>query len=155
MSNYHPTLAKYPIGEMLYYTALRPVRTHSCVRLPYPKPTLHTIRPNPAQEKNKRCAAKHPPLRTFLYWHCSVASAACGAVLMLNVANVIMLPIPMLPIINLSRHPHWELKIETGWSRAFRLGVFDADAPSSNRACGFPAHGFPCETDFIGNTSFW
>ena len=23
--------------------------------------------PNPAQEKNKRCAAKHLPLRTFLY----------------------------------------------------------------------------------------
>ena len=41
------------------------------------------------------------------------------------------------------------------WSRAFRLGDSDADAPSSNRACGFPAHGFPCETDVIGNTSFW
>jgi hypothetical protein len=29
-------------------------------------PPLRTIHPNPAQEKNKRCAAKHPPLRTFL-----------------------------------------------------------------------------------------
>ena len=38
----------------------------------------------------------------------------CGAVLLLNVANVVMLPIPMLPVINLSRRPHWELKIETG-----------------------------------------
>ena len=36
------------------------------------------------------------------------------------------------------------------WSRAFRLGSSDADAPSSNRACGFPAHGFPCETGVIG-----
>ena len=37
-----------------------------------------------------------------------------------------------------------------GWSRAFRLGFAGADAPSSNRACGFPAHGFPCETGVIG-----
>ena len=36
------------------------------------------------------------------------------------------------------------------WSRAFRLGVSGAEAPSSNRACGFPAHGFPCETGVIG-----
>lgn len=36
------------------------------------------------------------------------------------------------------------------WSRAFRLGFSDAGAPSSNRACGFPAHGFPCETGVIG-----
>ena len=34
--------------------------------------------------------------------------------LLLNVANEVMLPIPMLPIVNLLRHPHWELKIETG-----------------------------------------
>ena len=27
---------------------------------------LHTIRPNLAQENNKRCAVKHPSLRTFL-----------------------------------------------------------------------------------------
>jgi hypothetical protein len=31
-------------------------------------PPLRTIHPNPAQETNKRCAAKHLPLRTFLYW---------------------------------------------------------------------------------------
>ena len=36
------------------------------------------------------------------------------------------------------------------WSRAFRLSSSDAEAPSSNRACGFPAHGFPCETGVIG-----
>ena len=36
------------------------------------------------------------------------------------------------------------------WSRAFRLGSSDVEAPSSNRACGFPAHGFPCETGVIG-----
>ena len=36
------------------------------------------------------------------------------------------------------------------WSRAFRLGVSGVEAPSSNRACGFPAHGFPCETGVIG-----
>ena len=36
------------------------------------------------------------------------------------------------------------------WSRAFRLGSSGAEAPSSNRACGFPAHGFPCETGVIG-----
>jgi hypothetical protein len=44
-------------------------------------------------------------------------------VLLLNVANhlrqgyggqdVIMLPLPMLPIINLVHRPHWKLKIET------------------------------------------
>ena len=28
---------------------------------------LLTTQPNPAQGKNKRCAAKHHPLRTFLY----------------------------------------------------------------------------------------
>jgi hypothetical protein len=33
-----------------------------------PLPPLLTIRPNPAQEKYKRCAAKHHPLRTILYW---------------------------------------------------------------------------------------
>ena len=34
--------------------------------------------------------------------------------LLLNVANVVMLPIPMLPVANLSRRPYWELEIETG-----------------------------------------
>jgi hypothetical protein len=55
---------------------------------------LRTIHQNPAQETDKRCAAKHIPLRTFLYW-------ACGVVSFFNVANVIMLPLPMLPVINL------------------------------------------------------
>ena len=47
---------------------------------------LHTIRPNLAQENNKRCAAKHPSLRTFLHWLCGVASGVCGELLLLNVA---------------------------------------------------------------------
>ena len=33
---------------------------------------------------------------------------------MKNVANVIMLPIPMLSIVNLSRRPYWELATEIG-----------------------------------------
>ena len=80
----------------------------------YQYQSLRTIRPNPAQKMNKRCAATHPPLRTFLLsalWH---RFCACGAVLPLNVANVVMLPIPMLPVANLSRRPYWELEIETG-----------------------------------------
>ena len=40
------------------------------------------------------------------------------------------------------------------WSRAFRLGFADSEAPSSNRTCGFPAYGFPCETVVIGSISF-
>ena len=36
------------------------------------------------------------------------------------------------------------------WSRALRLGAACAEAPSSNRTCGFPAYGFPCETGIIG-----
>ena len=43
-----------------------------------------------------------------------------------------------------------ELVAKEGQRRAFRLGGSDADAPSSNRTCGFPAYGFPCETGIIG-----
>ena len=32
---------------------------------------------------------------------------------------------------------------EVLWSRAFRLGSSGAEAPSSNRACRFPAYDFP------------
>ena len=40
------------------------------------------------------------------------------------------------------------------WSRAIRLGFADSEPPSSNRTCGFPAYGFPCETVVIGSISF-
>ena len=32
---------------------------------------------------------------------------------MKNVANVVMLPVPMLSIVNLSRRPYWKLKLAT------------------------------------------
>ena len=67
--------------------------------------TLYTIRPNSAQGKDKRCAAKHPSLRTF----CIAFLASLRRRLVR-----LMLPIPILPIINLRHHPHWKLKIEIG-----------------------------------------
>ena len=61
-----------------------------------------------------------------------------------NVANVKLLPITNVASSQFPREQQSE------WSRAFRLGSSGAEAPSSNRACGFPAHGFPCETGVIG-----
>ena len=82
-------------------------------------PFLRTIRPYHAQKKNKRCAAKvenrsrpkfyfldtcysiryhlPKPYAPFCIGLYGFASTSCDVV---NVANVIMLPIPILPIIN-------------------------------------------------------
>ena len=52
---------------------------HKTTRFISEIPTLFRVppqlfRPNPAQENNKRCAAKHSPLRTFLHWPIGIAS---------------------------------------------------------------------------------
>ena len=77
--------------------------------------------------------------------------------------GVFVLDIKTIPalshITNQPRHKFLNLLLEitrlfTLWSRAFRLGFADSEAPSSNRTCGFPAYGFPCETVVIGSISF-
>ena len=50
--------------------------------LPASNVTLRTIRPNSTQEMNKKCAAKHPSLRTFLLSALWPRFGACGAVLL-------------------------------------------------------------------------
>ena len=46
--------------------------------------TLYTIRPNSAQGKDKRCAAKHPSLRTFLHKGLWLRFEVCGTLLLIR-----------------------------------------------------------------------
>ena len=76
-----------------------------------------TINGNPppklAQRRNNKVRSKTSSAAHLFVLALWRRFGACGAVLLLNVANVVMLPLPMLPIINLSRRPYWKLEIET------------------------------------------
>ena len=90
------------------------IKCKSCATptiLPINSP-LRTIRPNLAQKKNKG-AQQHILCCTLLCIDFVASLLGVWVVFLLNVANVVMLPVPMLSIVNLSRRPYWKLEIET------------------------------------------